>query len=97
MLRGMAKTTISVDTKTRDRLAELANRHHRPLGEELAALLDDAERRDFWNGIAQSYERPHEQPYDAAEEFPEYRDLKGPGDLATPPDLADDMSEQVKG
>lgn len=96
MLQAMAKTTISVDVKTRDRLAALANRHHRPLGEELAALLDEAERRDFWAEVSAGYQLQPAEPYDAADEFPEYRDMTGPGALPTPPDLADDMSDVTR-
>lgn len=94
MLTGMAKTTMTVDSAIRDRLAALAKRHHRSLGAELAALLDVVERRDFWADVSMAYEHQPAEPYDAFDEFPEYRDLKAPP-LATPPDLQDDAQAAV--
>lgn len=92
----MTKTTITVDSAVRDRLAGLAHHHHRALGDELAALLDGAETRLFWEQVLAGYGRQREEPGaadDAAPEFPEYAELAAVGPLATPADLVDEMPE----
>jgi PemK-like, MazF-like toxin of type II toxin-antitoxin system len=111
VLVGMAKTTISLDTTVRDRLAALARRHGRPLGEELAVLLHYAEGREFWDEVSVgcAHPDPSEEP---AEEFPEYRALvcplttrrRGvPNHVAVAPDAANGlpsecfvMTEQIR-
>jgi plasmid stability protein len=46
-------TTIRVETEVRDRLAALAAVHHRSLGAELRAMLDEM----MWQGIEAGYRR----------------------------------------
>lgn len=58
-------TTIKVDTAVRDRLAALAREHGRTLGQEVAALVDQAERLaeqpeprpSLWAEFEEDYER----------------------------------------
>ncbi|MGH3680026.1 MAG: hypothetical protein ACRDT2_07215 [Natronosporangium sp.] len=69
------KTTITVDSTVRDRLSALVHHHHhRALGDELAALLDDAEARHFWERVSEGYARavPSDPGGDATSEFPEH-------------------------
>lgn len=42
----MTSTTIKVESSVRDRLREVAQRHGRTLGQQLAAMLDDQDRVD---------------------------------------------------
>jgi hypothetical protein len=67
------KTTISVSTRTRDRLAALASRHERTLGDQLDALLDEAEDRAYWDDVSAGYAAlPPELDVVVADEYPEY-------------------------
>lgn len=43
--------------EVRDRLARLANRHHRPLGVELSALVAAAEEREWWQAAERAAAR----------------------------------------
>lgn len=94
MLIGM-KTTITVDSTVRDRLSVLARHHQRALGDELAALLGDAEARLFWERVSDGYAREgrFDPGGDATSEFPEYVELAARGPLPTPEDLADDIGK----
>jgi hypothetical protein len=72
MLMSM-KTTIGVSTKTRDRLAALASRHERTLGEQLDALIDEAEERAYWDDVSAGYSAlPIGLDIVVADEYPEY-------------------------
>jgi hypothetical protein len=96
----MSRTTITVDSTVRDRLADLARAHHRALGDELASLLDDAEERLFWERVSAGYARPWDEPAttdDAAAEFPEFAGVEPRGPLPTPAALADDMPDYLDG
>lgn len=90
MLVGMAKTTISIESMIRDRLAALAARHGRPLGEEIAVLLDIAERQDFWLQVSAGYAHDPATGH-ADDDFPEYADLPPSPSLPTPPEMLDDV------
>jgi len=89
MLLSM-KTTISVSTRTRDRLAALASRHERTLGEQLDALIDEAEERAYWDDVSAGYAAlPRGLDIVVADEYPEYAEHRvGPipadGDHNTP-------------
>lgn len=50
-------TTIKVDTTVRDRLAALAKESGRTLGQEVAALIDLAEKGNSWEDISKDYDR----------------------------------------
>jgi hypothetical protein len=89
----MAKTTISVDSRVRDRLAALAARHGRPLGEEIEVLLDIAEQGEFWLRVSAGY--AHDPAVAAHDEFPEYADLPVSPPLPTPPEMLDDVPSTV--
>jgi hypothetical protein len=72
MLNGM-KTTISVSARTRDRLAALASRHGRTLGEQLDVLIDEAEERTFWADVSHGYAAvPSGLDVVVDDEYPEY-------------------------
>lgn len=43
-----ATTTMKLSVEVRDRLMALADRHGRTLGAELAALVAEAEEREWW-------------------------------------------------
>ena len=90
MLNGMAKTTISLDSEVRDRLAALAEEHGRPMGEEIAYLIDLAVKHDFWVKVDAGYRHGAggEAPDD--DEFPEYAHLATGQTYPTPPDMIDD-------
>jgi len=49
------KTTVSLDAGVRDRLAALAARHRRTMGEQIAAMVEAAEERDFWDRVSSGY------------------------------------------
>src|SRR5262252_4059217 len=55
MLAGM-KTTVSLTDEVRNRLAALAARHGRTMGEEIAAMVERAEYDVFWADVALGYE-----------------------------------------
>jgi hypothetical protein len=57
-LRSMgAMTTMKLSVDVRDRLMALATAHGRTLGAELAALVDEAEERDWWRNAQQAAAR----------------------------------------
>ena len=43
-------TTLKLDDSVRDRLRTLAHRHGRTMGEEVAALVSQAEQAELWTG-----------------------------------------------
>jgi predicted transcriptional regulator len=49
------KTTVSLESSLRDRLAELAARHGRTMGEQIAAMVEVAEGHDFWDRVSAGY------------------------------------------
>jgi hypothetical protein len=77
MLLGM-KTTISVTGDVRDRLARLARRHGRSLGEEIAALVEAAEAAAFWDRVAEGYADMQERGLAVVmhDDYPEYAHLR---------------------
>ncbi|WP_144022908.1 hypothetical protein [Asanoa hainanensis] len=89
----MGKTTISVESATRDRLAAWAARHGRPMGEEIEVLLDIAERNEFWEKVSIGYADGYAGGDD--DEFPEYADLPAVGPFPTPPEMIDDVPSTV--
>ena len=91
MLSGMAKTTISVDSEVRDRLAALAEKHGRPMGEEISLLIDLAEARDFWTEVSVGYSHGAADETSDVDEFPEYAHLGPERSYPTPPDMLDDF------
>jgi predicted transcriptional regulator len=93
MLNGMAKTTISLDSEVRDRLAALAEAHGRPMGEEIAYLIDRAEKRDFWVEVAAGYRHGAGEEFPDEDEFPEYAHLATGRTYPTPPEMLDDFSQ----
>lgn len=50
-------TTMKVSVEVRDRLMSLADSHGRTLGAELAALVEEAEEREWWRGAKQAAAR----------------------------------------
>jgi len=54
MLSGM-KTTISLDAAVRDRLASLAVRHGRTMGEQIVVMIEAAEEQEFWVNVSAGY------------------------------------------
>lgn len=52
-----AMTTMKLSVEVRDRLMALATGHGRTLGAELAALIDEAEERDWWRNAKQAAAR----------------------------------------
>lgn len=58
----MRSTTIRVDVQVHDRLAVLAEAHHRSLGDEIAALVSDAEERAWWDEVHAGYARLRSEP-----------------------------------
>jgi hypothetical protein len=93
MLDGMAKTTISIDSAVRDRLATLAEAHGRPMGEEIAYLIDVADERDFWTEVSIGYSHGSAGESSDVDEFPEYADLGPEQTYPTPDDMHDDFTE----
>lgn len=60
----MALTTIKVTTEVRDRLSSDARSQHQPIGQFLASLLDDWERRQRMDALARSIQSsPPDQAY----------------------------------
>jgi hypothetical protein len=49
------KTTVSLDSDLRDRLAASAARHNRTMAEEIEALLEAADEREFWVNVQRGY------------------------------------------
>ncbi len=76
MLSGM-KTTVSLDTETRDRLAALATLHGRTMGEQIAAMVEAAEDQDFWNQVSRGYADIQAVGADVVvhDDYPEYAHL----------------------
>jgi hypothetical protein len=72
------KTTISVSGEVRDRLASLAHRHGRSLGEQIEAMLEAAEATAFWDRVAQGYADASERGLTAVvhDDYPEYAHLR---------------------
>jgi len=52
-----AMTTMKVSVEVRDRLMALADSHGRTLGTELAALVAEAEEREWWSSAKQAAAR----------------------------------------
>lgn len=52
-----AMTTMKLSVEVRDRLMALATGHGRTLGTELAALVDEAEERNWWHNAKQAAAR----------------------------------------
>jgi predicted transcriptional regulator len=90
MLLGMTKTTISLDSEVRDRLAALAEQHGRPMGEEIAYLIDLAVKHDFWSEVTVGYSHGAGGEVPDDDEFPEYAHLATGQTYPTPPDMMDD-------
>ena len=93
MLIDMGKTTISVESSTRDRLAAWAARHGRPMGEQIELLLDIAEEREFWEKVSAGYANGYAGGND--DEYPEYAHLAAVGPFPTPPEMVDDIPPTV--
>jgi hypothetical protein len=66
ILLRMPSTTIKVDARVRDRLAERARRNGRSAGDELAALMDRLEAIEAWSHAATNY---HALPAAARDEL----------------------------
>lgn len=58
----MTFTTIKVDLQTRDRLADLAKREGRTIGEEVAYLAERGERERFLEEVRAGYARLQDDP-----------------------------------
>lgn len=67
-------TTMKVPVEVRDRLMALAQEHNRPLGAELAALLDDAEERKWWSAAKAASARLQADPDEWADYLKETED-----------------------
>ena len=93
MLVDMSKTTISVESSTRDRLAAWAARHGRPMGEEIEVLLDIAEHHEFWEQVSAGYANGYAPG--PADEYAEYAHLPALGPFPTPPEMVDDIPPTV--
>jgi hypothetical protein len=93
MLFRMGKTTISVDTRTRDRLSAWAAKHGRAMGEEIEVLLDIAERKEFWERVSVGYASGYAGGDD--DEYPEYAHLGPVGPIPSDPDMVDDIPTTV--
>ena len=89
----MGKTTISVESRIRDRLAAWAAQHGRSMGEEIEVLLDVAERNEFWEQVSIGYAHGYEPARE--DEFPEYAHLPAAGPFPTPPEMVDDIPPTV--
>jgi hypothetical protein len=57
-----ASTTIRVPAATHARLRRLAREEGRPVGQVVAALLDDFEKRRFFAGLAEDFARLQTDP-----------------------------------
>jgi len=75
MLAGM-KTTVSLTDEVRNRLAALAARHGRTMGEEIAAMVERAEYDVFWADVALGYEGAMRVV--VHDDYPEYAHLRRP-------------------
>jgi hypothetical protein len=77
MLIGM-KTTVSLDSGVRDRLAALAIRHGRTMGEEIASMVEATEAQEFWNEVTTRYADVQAAGMDVVvhDDYPEYAHLK---------------------
>ncbi|MEV4538324.1 hypothetical protein AB0J82_31545 [Asanoa sp. NPDC049518] len=89
----MGKTTISVETRTRDRLSAWAAKHGRAMGEEIEVLLDIAEHHEFWEQVSRGYANGYAGGDD--DEFPEYAHLGPVGPIPPPPDMVDDIPPTI--
>ena len=58
----MSTTTIRVPTTSHIRLRRLAAEQDRPIGEVIAGLLDDHEKRAFFAGMGEDLERLRADP-----------------------------------
>jgi hypothetical protein len=76
MLTGM-KTTVSLTDEVRDRLAALAARHGRTMGEEIAAMVERAEYDVFWADVEAGYEGGGMRVV-IHDDYPEYAHLRRP-------------------
>ena len=63
----MDTTTIRVPTRTHVRLRRLAAEQARPIGAVIDAMLDDHDRRQFFAGLAEDFERLWSDPAAAAD------------------------------
>jgi hypothetical protein len=89
----MGKTTISVESSTRDRLAAWAAQHGRPMGEEIEVLLDIAEAHEFWEKVSEGYAHGYAGGDD--DDYPEYAHLPRIGPIPSPPDMVDDIPQTI--
>ncbi|MDG4823555.1 hypothetical protein O7635_17010 [Asanoa sp. WMMD1127] len=85
----MGKTTISVESGVRDRLAAWAARHGRSMGEEIEVLLEIAEEHEFWEKVSAGYANGYAGGND--DEYPEYAHLGPVGPIPPPPEMVDDI------
>ena len=70
----MATTqVIRVPAKTHARLKQLAAEQARPIGDIIDDLLDEANRRWFFAGLAEDFRRLREDPVEAADYDAEMR------------------------
>ena len=58
----MTTTTIRVPVTTHTRLRRLAAEQDRPIGKVIAGLLDDHEKRAFFAGLGEDFERLRADP-----------------------------------
>jgi predicted transcriptional regulator len=79
MLDGM-KTTVSLTDEVRNRLAALAARNGRTMGEEIAAMVDRAEYDVFWADVAAGYDDAASAgvPMVVHDDYPEYAHMRRP-------------------
>jgi hypothetical protein len=72
------KTTVSLDSGVRDRLAALAIHHGRTMGEEIAAMVAVAEEREFWDEVSARYADIQAAGMDVVvhDDYPEYAHLR---------------------
>jgi len=72
------KTTVSLDGDVRDRLAALAARHRRTMGDQIAAMVEAAEKREFWDRVSSGYADVQTVGGDVVihDDYPEYAHLR---------------------
>jgi len=58
----MATSVVRVDERTHAQLRELSEQEHRPIGQIVTELVDEYQKRRFWQQVNESVDRLREDP-----------------------------------
>ena len=82
----MATAIVRVDSKVHDRLREISEESHRPIGQIVRDLVERFDKEEFWKGVQEDYKRLHADPV----AWKEYQDEAAPWESSTGNTMADE-------